>query len=284
MNTILVPTDFSEASLNAGKYALGLAKDAGFKKVIFYHTYSVPSPVTYGVMPSETVLLNEELIDIESFKQIAINGLNNFNNELKGYCADDVQIELLPKFGYFTEDIKITYKEVDADLIVMSISGGGVFTESIIGSDAVTVARHSEIPVIVVPTSNSYKDIRNILFLSDFIDIKATVPANKIKGIIGATKANFHILHLSKDSSFSFSENSQERFVFEDLFEGYNPKFHFVVDPDFVNGINHFADENNMDLVIIVPKKHGLLDSIFKKNHTKELAFHTHIPMMVVNN
>lgn len=283
MKTILVPTDFSEASLNAGKYALSLAKDGGFNKVIFYHTYSVPSPVTYGVIPSENVLLNEELIDYESFKQIAINGLNNFYNELKDFSYSNIEVELLPKYGYFTEDIKVTYEEVNADVIVMSISGGGVFTESIIGSDTITVARHSKIPVIVVPTGNSYREIRNVLLLSDFVDIKATIPADKIKGFISATKANFNILHLSKDSSFSFSENSQERFVFEDLFEGYDLKFNFVVDPDFVNGINHFADENNMDLVIIVPKKHGLLESLFKKNHTKELAFHTHIPMMVVN-
>jgi nucleotide-binding universal stress UspA family protein len=285
MNTILVPTDFSDGSINAGKYALGLAKEAGFKKVIFYHTYSVPSPVTYGIIPTETIILNEEFIDYESLKEISLSGLNTFQDTLKEYISSTVEIELLPKYGFLTDDIAKTQQEVKADVIVMSIAGGGVFTENIIGSDTVVVARHSTIPVIVVPHKCVYNSLGNILLLSDFIDIDTTIPAEKIKVILNETKAQLNILHIAKDKATNhFNENSAERFVFEDLFEGYNPKFYFEVNHDFVNGINHFAATNNIDLVIIVPKKHSLLESLFIKNHTKELAFHSHIPLMVINN
>ncbi|MCU0321134.1 MAG: universal stress protein [Chitinophagaceae bacterium] len=47
--------------------------------------------------------------------------------------------------------------------------------------------------------------------------------------------------------------------------------------------INEFADANSTDIVIVIPQKHGLFESIFTKSHTKQLAFHSHIPIMVVH-
>ena len=283
MKTILVPTDFSDTSLHAGRYALDLAKKIKAAKVILYHTYSVPAPVNYGIIPAEPVLLNEELIDFESLLSVAEDGLKRLENELKPYCPSDVKIELLAKYGFLTEDIKSTQKEVGADIIVMSITGGGIFTENIIGSDALIVARQASVPVIILPPKGLYKSINQILLVSDFEDVQASVPTGHIKSVLTATGASLKILHLLKDNSQAYVESSEERFLFEELFQGFDLKFHFAYALNFTDGINSFADENEMDLVVIIPKKHSLLESIFVRSHTKELAFHSHIPVMVVH-
>ena len=283
MKTILVPTDFSETSLHAGKYALDLARKIDAKKVILYHTYTVPAPVNYGIIPSEPIFLNEELIDFEGLETISVEGLNHFKNELKASCPPNVEIELLAKYGFLTEDIKTTQREISADIIIMSITGGGIFTENIIGSDALIVARQASVPVIILPPKSTYKEIYNILLVSDFENVQASVPTHQIKSILDATHANLNIFHLLKDNSLTYKESCEERFLFEELFAGYNLKFQFEFASNFTEGINSFADENNMDLVVIIPKKHSLLESIFIKSHTKELAFHSHIPVMVVH-
>jgi len=283
MNTILVPTDFSDVSLNAGKYALGLAEKTGAKKVIFYNTYTVPTAINLSIIPSESVMFNEQLIDFEGLNDTAMSGLKQYKEKLKDYIPSNVEIELLPKYGILIDDIKTTLEEVKANVIVMSITSGGAFVETIIGSNTINVARQTHLPVIIVPAQATFNFIDNILLLSDFVDIEKTVPVNSIKNILDSTKAKLNILHVAKNTQYTFNETSEERIILEELFEGYHPLFHFTVDSDFVAGINHFSELNNMDLVIIIPKKHSLLENIFTKNHTKVLAFHSKIPMLVVH-
>jgi len=283
MKTILVPTDFSDSSLNAARYALSYSNSIGATKVVLYHTYSVSSPVNYGIIPTEPMLLNEDVMDFEHLEKIAMNGLKHFRNELKEYCPQNIDIELVAKYGFLTEDIKTTQSEVGADIIIMSITGGGVLTESIIGSDAVIVAKQSSIPVIIIPPLTLFKEIHNILLVSDFEDVKESVPISQIKSVLDATKGKLNILHISKENSYPYNQNSEERFLFEELFEGYSLSFHFMFALSFVEGINDFSNENNMDIVIIIPKKHSLLESLFVKSHTKELAFHSQLPVMVVH-
>jgi hypothetical protein len=38
-----------------------------------------------------------------------------------------------------------------------------------------------------------------------------------------------------------------------------------------------------VDLIITIPKKMGWFDSLFRRSHTKMLAFHSHVPLMVVH-
>ena len=40
---------------------------------------------------------------------------------------------------------------------------------------------------------------------------------------------------------------------------------------------------NNLDLVITIPKKHKLLEGLFKKSSTKQLVFDSHVPVMCVH-
>ena len=47
-------------------------------------------------------------------------------------------------------------------------------------------------------------------------------------------------------------------------------------------GVNDF-DAVELDLVIVIPKKHTLLEGIFKKSHTKDFVFHAHLPIMCVH-
>lgn len=283
MNTILVPTDFSDSSINAGKYAFSFASRVGATKVVLYHTYSDSSQVNYGIIPADPMLLNEAQIDFEHIEKIALNGLEHFKSELNAYCPPNMAVELIAKYGFLTDDIKTTQNEVGADIIIMSITGGGLFTESVIGSDAVVVARQSNVPVLIIPPHVSYKEVNNILLVSDFEDVMGTVPTSQIKNMLDATKGKLNILHLSKENSYPYNQNSEERYLFESIFDGYTLSFHFMFALSFADGINDFSRENNMDIVVIIPKKHSLLESLFVKSHTKELAFHSQLPVMVVH-
>ncbi len=57
----------------------------------------------------------------------------------------------------------------------------------------------------------------------------------------------------------------------------------FIKHKDIEDGINEFAETHDLDLVIAIPKKHRLLDGLFKKSSTRQLVFESHVPVMCVH-
>ena len=61
------------------------------------------------------------------------------------------------------------------------------------------------------------------------------------------------------------------------------PNYHFITDKDTDEGIIDFAEKNHIDLLIVLPKRHGLLDKLIYKSHTKQLVMHSHVPVMALH-
>jgi hypothetical protein len=66
-------------------------------------------------------------------------------------------------------------------------------------------------------------------------------------------------------------------------FDAYSPAYYYEKSDDFANAINTFSEQNSVDLIITIPKKHGWLEGLFKNSHLKALAFHSNIPLLMVH-
>ena len=69
---------------------------------------------------------------------------------------------------------------------------------------------------------------------------------------------------------------------FQNQLDKFHPQLHFVTSQNIENGILEFAKENETDLLIVIPKKHGLLESLFHKSQSKTFILHPHIPMLFI--
>ena len=278
MKTILVPTDFSDTSVNAARYALGLAKQVGANKIVLFNSFSAPLLVTMDPsMPGISI------VAYESLESAAYEGLQKIKDTLLEDCPKGVEIELFAKFGLFTDDINNYCREIEADVIIMGITGKGAVSETVLGSNTTIVARYAQVPVIIVPPTICYKHINRLLLVSDFIEIEEFVPFIPIKKVLDDTNAKLLILHVAASPHHSLYEGAYECFSFKEMFADYDPEFHFVVNTNFAEAINDFAAAYRADITIVIPKKHNFLESVFKKSHTKELAFHSNIPLMAVH-
>jgi nucleotide-binding universal stress UspA family protein len=43
------------------------------------------------------------------------------------------------------------------------------------------------------------------------------------------------------------------------------------------------VEENGINILIAVPHKHNLLHKLFMPSHTRQLVFHSQVPVMVVH-
>ena len=75
----------------------------------------------------------------------------------------------------------------------------------------------------------------------------------------------------------------EQSLLLHTMLEELNPRYEFIEDENIEAGIERFAQLNNLDLVITIPKKHKLLEGLFRKSHTRDLVFHSHLPIMCVH-
>jgi nucleotide-binding universal stress UspA family protein len=274
MNSILVPTDFSDTAMNAGCYAVSLACDLGIQKIILYNAYQAP-------MSADPSMPAVQLFDIDVLKKTSEDGLDKFRSDLQASCNRPMLFETKSEFQLLTGGVEELCKHEEIDAIVMGVTGGSKVEEVLIGSNTVSVAKHVTVPVFIIPMHAAYKRLNQVLLACDFKKVVNTMPVQSIRNVLDVTKAKLHILNVSEKQTKP--DEAFESLLLDTLFQGYDPEYHFIHDTHFTEAINHFADSNEIDLIITIPKKHGLFEGLFRKSHTKSLVFHSHLPLMVIH-
>jgi nucleotide-binding universal stress UspA family protein len=276
MNTILVPTDFSTAAKNAAVYAVNFAKQLRCNKIVLYNAYQSPIVTDANMAIVDT-------IDIDDMRKVSEENLEAFKTTLLSFCGTDISLETVSEYGTLTIDINNICKKTNADAIVMGVTGSGKIAESLIGSFAIDVSRNAKVPVIIVPPDAGFTDIEEVMLACDFSKVVESTPVMPIKKILDETKAKLFVVNIDHNNKHSTDKTSFESLMLDTLLQGYNPEYHFIDDADFVAAINKFALEKQVDLIITIPKKMGWFDALFHKSHTKALAFHSNVPLMVVH-
>ncbi len=137
---ILVPTDFSEHSLAALKYAIELAREHE-SEVVLVH---VVEPLPYGVgrWYEPTKLL-------EDYGEMASGELERFEKQatqLYPKCRSELH------FGVVHEVIGELVSKLKVDLIVMSMRGQTHLLDLLIGGNAEKLLRYAPCPVLRIRT------------------------------------------------------------------------------------------------------------------------------------
>lgn len=271
MKNILVPTDFSQASRNAAKYAVSLAQF--FEATV--HLMNVISPpiiiddsilafvmVTHAELVEENNKLMEKEIEILSKK-------------------NSVKIKSLVIEGYAIDKIPEVVKEIGADFIVMGMKGKGR-SNSVFGSTTTAIIRKSSYPVFVIPEAAAYKPIDNITFASDF---DAAIEMDRYTVLMDlASKFNsqINILNVQKKSASMKKGDIIGKMKTSVVFSKQHHRFHNINEKNVEEGINKFIGKNPTNILAMVAHKHSLFDRLFGKVHTKAMSYQTKIPLLVL--
>jgi len=165
----------------------------------------------------------------------------------------------------------------------MGVEDASAFDRFLFGSKTISAIKQLVWPVIAVPPDAKFTSLLKIGLACDFRNIVETIPVKEIKRLVNNFNAELHVLHISPHSgSFSKVTNEESKWLQEILGE-LHPKYHFIIDTDIEKGIAEFAEKNNLDLLITIPKKHNLISKIFQHSHSKQLVLHSHVPVMAIH-
>lgn len=274
MKKLLVPTDFSDTSKNAARYALQIAADLQNAKIILIH---VSDKITGG---SDGSPLTE---DDDDRRVILTNALQHMKDELTP-VAPAVPIEFVTEKGSSLVDTLERYvRHRGIDLVIMGITGATRLEQVFMGSNALDMARESVVPVMIIPPDAKYRAIKNVVFTSDFKDVDQTVPQAPLKAVLDLFKPNLHIVNVDAEHYVELTdEYKAQRAIFEKMLVNYKPEFYFIRQFDFFDAISQFTSDKNIDLIVIVPRSQSFLGNLFKTSHTKKLAYHSHLPIVAI--
>jgi len=276
MKTILAPSDFSKVSINAAEYAAELALLANAKLILF-HSYHIPVAVT------EVPAVIPDMNTLESNSQLA---LKEIEKQLILSYGKTLQIECVSKCGFAVDEIDMYATSIKSDLIVMGMKGAGYLTEKLMGSVTTALIHKSKCPVLAIDEHVRFKAPKKIVLACDYNETENEKVLEPLKSLARMFKS--HICVLNVESELEPIAETAGHVVsgfikLQNSLANVDHSFHFITTENVVEGINEFVDMSDVDMVVMIPRKHSILKNIFNEPKTKQMAFHSKVPLLTLH-
>lgn len=275
MKKILVPYDFSEYSENTLSYGVGLAKELSSELILLNIT---PFPV----------ITPETGLPAFSYREVMLDTTKELRK-----VADKIRkeeplirhIDCVTEMGDVTETIVEFCKKYSIELVVMGIyQHGSKLMKVLLGSNAVEAAHKIKCPVVIVPPGISYTRPKNIALASDKTQAGTENSAlQKAKDLSRLFAAELQVLHVvSEKHHFAPGELVMNNF-FEQKEEHQAHKLFIITEKKVSEGLLGMLDNHLIDMILIEPKEHNIFYKLFHESVSKEVAFASPVPVVLIH-
>ena len=274
MKPIIAPTDFSPVSLNAVNYAADMAC-AMNTNLILMHVCRLP--VAYTEIPVTADTITGLIKDAEE-------RLLQLKEDISAKIKDRISVSAEVRAGMVITEIEHLSAAVSPYAVVMGSQGHSSFERLFFGSNTLSAMKNLSWPLIVVPPEGKFKSIRKIGLACDLKRVVETAPVEEIKTLVKQFRAELHVIHVNREEEKTYTQEIiEESGLLQEMLDDLHPVYDFLNNVNIDEGLSEYAEKNDLDMLIVIPKKHGLFDKFFHKSHTKELIMHTHVPVMSVH-
>jgi len=267
---ILIPVDFSNASRNAAYYA---------------------SEMTSGI-DAEVFLLN--MLFAEAIPHVAIVDTEGLADATVEATSQNC-IQLIEELKEKNENLNFSFKSINdnslsqmqmieksasdngIDLIVIGEKGVSGIERMVFGSNAASLISDSNIPVITVPEHARFNGIKNLVYLSDLLNIEEELA--RLISFNKFLKAHIHILHTILPDS---KENPKKDIV-KDLLTRYKSSgisYQISLQNNLVDSMEEFIKTVKADLVVMFTHVTPFFEMTSHKSVMREIAFYSSIPVL----
>jgi nucleotide-binding universal stress UspA family protein len=271
MSTIIVLSDFSNASRNALKYAASFSQVIKDADVLLLNIYTVPA--SYSGEALALAAVRDALADTQ----------RQLEDELewaKENCPG-VPVRYKAVAGNFIASLQEQAEEEEGLLIVMGTAAGyGQMSQWDV--DSLHALTDLVIPVLTVPKDLQYSPIHNIAFACLPATITKESPFAAIKLLLAATGARLHVVTVLAPERAEAAITEGEALLHSQLPEP-GAEYHTLAESHIVAAIGHFVEEKHIDLLLVMPGRHGLWYKLFHKSYSRELARLNLIPVMALH-
>lgn len=277
MKNILLPTDFSENSWNAIKYAIQLYEDESCT----FHLYHAYTPVVYNI---EYVLMAPAqfgMVDAvrDAAKESLSKMLIRIHKEFKGNTNH--KFETVARFDTLISGVKAVIEQRDINLIVMGTKGATGAKEILFGSNTVQVFNTIKCPILAIPSNYGYEPPHDLLFPTDLKVSYLNTQINTLQDLAVLHHSRVNVLHVSTDHGLT-SVQKENQSQLEAIFKESAYLFHDFKNMDIPDAISEFQVKHKINFLAMINNKHSIFENLFFKNTINQIGFHLNIPFLVI--
>jgi nucleotide-binding universal stress UspA family protein len=278
MKNILLPTDFSDVSLNAIEYAVQLfrGEDCVFYVLNTYEPVALYSATAYGMDPG----LNMEIGEI--FKHTSEKKVQKIIDEVALKFPDTKHVfHGVSSFNMLIVEVEEQVENLDIDVIVMGTKGASGLKEVFIGSQTMHVIKDAKIPVIGVPAGYAYSSPKDILFTTDFKTDTHQKGLALLEELCSKNTSRLIFLNIFQGVHLTEQQIENQK-ALKAFFKKETSITHVVKGVEVLDAMEDFKSEHNIELLALVHNKHNFFENLLFTPMVQKIVHHSDVPFLIL--
>lgn len=275
---ILFPTDFSPTAQNAFKHCLILADYYQAKIEILHVVFPEYAAMDVPVVSMATT---REKIDaavpvMHSFLELGLSQTQAL------YTFQAIpRVEEKVEIGIAIGTIIKMANEHDADLIMMGTKGSHNTLEKAFGSVSTGVIEQAKCPVMLIPEFAQWKPTHIVAYASD---LSESDPYHFWKAAEMLTPFHplLHVINIHKGDAHDQIAIDELKKIFSNNTPAVQISFHQEKHDSITDGLDVFVDNYGVDLLVMYSPHRSWVERWFHHSQTRDVAFTTRIPLLVI--
>jgi nucleotide-binding universal stress UspA family protein len=279
MKNVLLPTDFSENSLNAIRYALKLFQESACN---FYLLHVIKSS-DIGISDSPYLVSTAQIEDVytQTAKARLRDTLNYISTKLSP--SKKHKFYAITDHNFLVESIRQQVLEKKINMIVMGTKGATGLKKIIVGSNTGDVITKVHCNTLVVPENAKFKALKEVAFPTDFSMLYNINILQPVVNITEKHAAAIRILNMSKKEAVLNSDQIKNKELLEDYFSHLDYSFHFLTNKKVEDAVQCFVESRNIDMIAMVAKNLNYFQHILFHSKIEKISYHTDVPFLVLH-
>lgn len=275
---ILIPTDFSEASIHALIYSNLIGSKTNAELVLLHVRVDLYTEANQLILPLET---NAELYEsIEG----RLDSIREKFVELK-----DIAFTIIVSTGKVHRSIQKIANQIGANLVIMATSdhGKGMYSgmkRYFLGSNTFRTVELCDIPIITLHLENTKKELKCIVLPIDLEDDSTIDKVDYTKSLALKYDAIVHVLAIADDTGSASSvddlKSTLQRVCLDFKSNGLKVETNLLHSEDIAMDIVDYSIRNRADLIVIMSKKSKGFDQIFLESEERIIIENHRIPVL----
>lgn len=278
MLTILLPTDFSENSMNAIKYALEFFK---YQKTKFYFMHAYQNEFYE----------HADLSSREVFEDVLDGVRNQSKTNLEKLLQTVKKLAPNPRFTFqsisaynsLVEEANLITDAKNIDLIIMGTKGISDKSHIVFGSHTFQVLKYVQCPVLAIPPNYSNTQPKHILFPTNYLIPYKRRELKLLSVLAKSYRSTIDVLYISKSTKLSLRQQDNQAFI-KDALRDNEVNFQQVSSKEIAESVKNYIKEKNIDLITMVNTQHSFLEDMLFPSTIDKISLGLEIPLLAMQN
>ncbi|PUZ27647.1 Universal stress protein family protein [Chitinophaga costaii] len=273
--TIMMTTDFSASTKNATRYALAFTHQQAAALDLDYvllHIYSMPATISgEGVALAS---INDDYAHAERELEIELDWIRQNYPQLK--------VRSLLVVGNIHEEL-VSLVGNGKDVIVFMGAAGEYDDLLSWDNEILNSLRNLKAPVLLVPQHMEFKPLRNIGYACNYKNITSRLPFQRLINTVAlAGGAQLKVVYVETPVIDDHIEEEKGEAILKAALAPVKPEYFKMQNSHVIDAIAQFVADQQIDLLIMVPRQHGIWNSLFHRSNTKGLARLNKLPILAL--